>query len=322
PVGEEFRPVFFVLSGGLTGYNAWEVVEGPRPVPARGEAVFTLRPLHPSLSIPPGRAFKVLVLDLERRLVRGVSSVECLRPSSYAWPRNPDLLHWAYSVVKGVYEPLAWSFVYNREVVEEVAELVEANGTALLRVAGAKRGSGEWLMAGLWQSVELPSTLRLRVKPMFSTQLSTHPSRLVGVEIGWATQGVWDWGEHRRVSNYTNLPYKAIWVLFTNETSEPSLVRRGEGLALLFIPVRVGEWCEVEVNVTKALLDLGWSLPEPRPFTAPDGPLAPRPWAYFREEVVYVGRRAELTLFVAAYPWDLDPAAPKEAYFDLVSSTH
>lgn len=318
PFGEEFRPAFFVLSGGFTGYNVWEVAEGPRAVPARGEALFILRPLHPSLSIPPGRSFRVLVVDSERHAVKGASGVTCLRPSSYAWPRNPDLLYWAYSVQKGVYEPIAWSFVYNREGVGEVAEVAEEGGAALLRVAGLRRADGEWLMAGLWQSAELPSVIRLRVRPMFSTPLSPRPARLVGVEVGWATQGVVDWGAQRRVSNYTNLHYRALWILFTNETCEQVLVRRGEEVAVLFVPAAVGEWSEVEVNVTDVLAKLGWEPPEPRPFT-PSSPLgAPRPWSYVREGMVYVGRRAELTLFVASYPQDADPTAPKEAYFDSI----
>ncbi|MEM4699977.1 MAG: hypothetical protein QXT74_03390 [Candidatus Nezhaarchaeales archaeon] len=318
PTGTEFRPAFFVLSGGLTGYNVWEVVEGPQAVPARGEALFILRPLHPSLSIPPGRSFRVFVVDPEGRVVRGASGVACLRPSSHAWPRNPDLLHWAYNVHKGVYEPIAWSFVYNRERVDEVAEVVEEGGAALLRVAGLRRSDGEWLMAGLWQSVELPSVVRLRVRAMFSTPLGPCPTRLAGVELGWATQGVVDWGVHRRVSNYTNLHYRALWILFTNETDGQVLVRRGEDLALLFVPIVVGEWSEVEVNVTKVLEELGWEPPEPRPFAPPSLPGAPRPWSYVREGMVYVGRRVELTLFVASYPRDPDPSSPKEAYFDFV----
>lgn len=318
PLGEGFRPSFFVLSGGYTGYNAWAVAEGPPEVPARGEALFVLRPLHPSLSIPPGRAFRVLVADSESCAAKGVSGVACLRPSKYEWPRNPDLSHWAYSVVRGVREPIAWSFVYNREGVGEVAEVAEADGAALLRVAGLRRESGEWAMAGLWQTVEMPSALRIRVRPSFSTPLSQSPSRLVGVEVGWATHGAWDWGAHRRVSNYTNLPYRALWILFTNETDSQVLVRRGDGLALLFVPVSVGEWNEVEVDVAGALEELGWPLPEPLPFAASAWMGTPKPWSYVREGMAYVGRRAELTLFVAAYPHDPDPQSLKEACFDYV----
>ena len=303
PLEEAFRPVFFTISGGFTGFNAWDVVEGPPYVPARSEAFYLIEPRHVAFSIPLGREFKVVVLDADDLTLKGRSEVACFKPSYFAWPRNPNLRFWTYSVSKGVYEPFAWSFVSCREDLGEVAELAERNGSALLRVGGVRREGGEWLMAGLQQSVGLSSTLKVRVKPMFSTPLDPKPSRLVGVEVGF---GSWDWAGRRRISNYTGLPYRALWIVLTDEVEEPRLMKSAlsENLALYFVPAKVGEWNEVEVNVTHALLSLNWSLPEPQPIAC--GGLS----AYRALGLPYPGgasllaRRVELTLLVAVYPWD------------------
>lgn len=314
PAEEAFKPVFFTISGGFTGFNAWDVVDGPPLVPARGEALYLIKPRHLAFSIPLGREFKVAVLDAEDLALKGRSEVECFKPSHFAWPRNPNLLFWSYDVAKGVYEPFAWSFIYCREDAREVAEVMECNGSALLRVGGVRRARGEWLMAGLQQAVGLSSTLKVRVKPMFSTPLDPKPSRLVGVEVGF---GDWDWAGRRRISNYTGLPYRALWILFTDEVEQPRLMKSSlsENIALYFIPAKVGEWNEVEVNVTQALLSLNWSLPEPKPIAYSGSS------AYGALELPYHGgatllaRRVELTLFVAAYPWDARAGELKEAYF-------
>jgi len=328
-LGEGFKPVFFVASGGLAGYGAWDVLEGPSTISAGGEATFLLSPRYAPFSIPLGRSFRVLVFDAESHALKGRSRLVFIKPTELTWPRNPELGHWFYDMVEGVYVPFAWSFVSCREEAGEEARLAEVNGTAELTVAGLRRQRGDWLMAGLWQSVELPSTLKVRVKPMFSTPLSPRPSRLVGVEVGY---GQWDWSCHRRVSNYTNLPYRAVWILFTNETEEPKLMGCGPcgHVALYFVPVKVGEWNEVEVNVTAILLSLGWPPPEPQPFTR-HGPWMvepqpypyswPQPYPYSYGDAAYVGRRVELTLFTAVYPWDPEPTLPKRAYFDLVEAT-
>jgi len=310
--------VFFVLSGGLAGYNAWDVIEGPELVPARGNATYLLKPRFVGFAIPLGRAFRVLVFEAENFTLKGESEVHYIRPSELTWLRNPDLAYWSYDVVKGVEEPFAWDFVSCREGVGEEAWAGEVDGAALLKVEGLERSEGEWLMAGLWQSVEFPAELKIKVKPMFSTPLSPKPSRVVGVEVGY---GQWDWSTHRRVSKYDDIPYRAVWVVFTNETQEPVLVRSelSENLALYYVPVEVGEWNEVEVNVTRLIQALNWTPPEPELFTYRGGGLL-EPQPYLQGSVAYLARRAELTLFVAAYPWDPRAEGRFEAYFDFVDT--
>jgi len=301
-----FRPVFFIVDGTPGGYKAWEIVEGPQELSPGEEALYTLKSPFVLNALPPNRAFVILVLDADNYTLKAKSRLHYFEPSSFTPLRNPNLYYWIYDVMKGCSQPFAWSYVSCRDGVEEVAAVMESDGSAKLLVANLTRNEGEWVMSGLWQTVELPGVLTIKVKPMFSTPLSSKPSRVVGVEVGF---GSWDWGEHRRVSNYSLIPYQGLWILFTNETSEPRLIKSdiGEGLMLYFVPVNVSEWNTVVVNVSAVFHEIGWDLPEPQP--------------YMYEGNLYIIRRAELTIFVAKYPWDAHPTELLEAYFDYVDET-
>ncbi|RLF16178.1 MAG: hypothetical protein DRJ97_01795 [Thermoprotei archaeon] len=302
--GSELSPVFFVTDGSPGGYKAWKIVEGPRLVEPGAKARFVIKSPYPLNAIPPSRGFIVLLLDPSNETVKAKSRL-CRFNLPFTPLRNPNLDYWVYDVKKGYSEPFAWSFIYCKEGVEH-AYLEKVDDTARLVVANLSRRKGDWLMSGLWQTVEFPEVVEVKVKPMFSTPVSRRPSRVVAVEVGY---GHWDWDEHRRISNYTVIPYKGLWIAFTNDTEEPILLRNcmWEGVAIYFVPVKVGEWNVVKVNVTRLLLELGWELPEPQPYTY--------------EGNLYVIRRAELTLFVAKYPWTLHPKEPLEAYFDYVKIT-
>ena len=297
----ELRPVFFVMDGSPGSYKAWRVVEGPEALAPHSSARYVIKAPYPLNAIPSGRTFIVIVLDLNDESFEARSRL-CRLHLPFTSIRNPSLSHWVYDVKSACRTPYAWSFVSCREG-GEVAVVEEANGSARLAVANMSRRRGDWLMAGLWQTVEAPGVLRVRVKPMFSTPVTHRPPRVVAVEVGY---GQWTWTGHRRISNYTVIPYRGLWIAFTDEVDEPVLLNGclWGNIAIYFVPVEVGEWNVVEVNVTELLHRLGWEEPEPTPY--PHG------------DELYVVRRAELTLFVAEYPWNRGVGEPLEAYFDLV----
>jgi len=98
-------------------------------------------------------------------------------------------------------------------------------------------------MSGIQQLVDLPSKLRIKVKPMFSTPLTAYPNRAVGVEIADG--------------------FRRVWIIFTNETQRPVLLK-GYGVltyAFYFVPASVGEWTEVTVDVEWIYKEMCWDQP-------------------------------------------------------------
>jgi len=260
-------PVFFVNNG--VHKKPWFVVAGPKSLRPGEGAVYVLEAPAAEVSIEANKSFYIEVRDLSTGL-SAFSQHYRLSPLNFPGIQNPSFYYWSYDVIKNVRKPFAWDATWWKVEKEEVAIIKEVNGTVYLAVANLTRRFGNWLMSGVQQVVDFPRRLRVIVKPMFSTPISKYPPYVAGIELA---------DRDRRV-----------WIVFTNETDEPILLKRyGEvTYAFYFVPAEIGKWNNITVDVESIYNEMGWDLPPKR--------------LVKREDNLVKIREVNLLAFVACYP--------------------
>jgi hypothetical protein len=260
-------PFFFINNG--VHKKPWIIISGPKNLAPGEEAVYIIKTADAEVAIENNKEFYIEIRDLST----GLSTIsKHYKLSSLNFPgiQNPYFYYWTYDSVKNVYKPFAWDATSWKIEEDEIAVLKNVNGVVYLAVGNLSRKYGDWLMSGIQQIVDFPKCLKIVVKPMFSTPISKYPPYATGIELA---------DRNRRV-----------WIIFTNETTEPLLLKRyGEFVyALFFVPTKIGEWNNVIVNIEKIYEEMEWE--------------APPEILVKREDNLVMIRGVNLLAFVASYP--------------------
>jgi len=233
-------PVFFVNNG--VHKKPWIIVTGPKSLKPGEEAIYVLRAPDAEVAIEVNKSFYIEVRDLST----GLSAIsQHYKLSSLDFPgiQNPDFYYWTYDPVKNIRKPFAWDATWWKIEKGEITVLKGKEGVVYLAVSNLTRRYGNWLMSGIQQIIDFPKSLRIVVKPMFSTPISKYPPYVAGIELADRN--------HR------------VWIVFTNETDKPILLKRYGELtyALYFVPTEIGKWNNITVDVESIYKEMGWNLP-------------------------------------------------------------
>lgn len=236
----DIEPVFFINNG--VDKKPWKIAYGPKSLRPGEEAIYVIETPSAEVAIMAEQEFIIEIRDVRT----GLSKFSRFKLPSLAFPgiRNPEFFYWSYNFIKNEYSPFAWDPTWWTETEEEASVRKRLDGNVVyLAVWNLTRKSGDWLMSGIQQVVDLPEKLRIVVKPMSATQVSQYPVCVVGIEIADGD--------------------KRLWVLFTDEVTEPMLLKRYGELshALYFVPIKVGEWNEVIVDVKSVYKQMNWEIP-------------------------------------------------------------
>ncbi|AEF97135.1 hypothetical protein [Methanotorris igneus] len=275
------NPIFFINNG--VDKKSWDIVTGPKSLKSGEEAIYVLRAPDADVAIEANKSFYIEVRDLST----GFSSFsQHYKLSSLRFPgiQNPSFYYWTYDPTKNIHKPFAWDATWWKIEKGEVAVLEKKENAVYLAVSNLTRKSGSWLMSGVQQAVDFPKKLRIVVKPMFSTPISKYPPYAAGIELADGN--------------------KRVWIVFTNETDEPILLKRYGELtyALYFVPTKIGKWNNITVNVESIYKEMGWNLP-PKILVKREGNLLKI-------------REVNLLAFVACYPGS--ECKKFEVYYKLI----
>lgn len=237
------KPIFFVNNG--IDEKPWIVVSGPPVLPPHKSAIYYLEAPSPSIAVFGGKPFVIHVRDLTTGFY-AVSPHYVLPQPPMPRIRNPYLTGWVYLVSYNMKVPYGWTPTWWKVNSSEFVAIQDVNSTVHLVIGPVLHTSGDWLMAGIQQTVDFPNMLIISVMPTFSSPIPMYPGYPA------CTSGVEIADGNRRV-----------WILFTNQTKKPILLKREGTLtyALYFVPVEVGKWNDITVNLTSIYAAMNWTEP-------------------------------------------------------------